>query len=173
MPIREAVLCFWKHVLSYRKSNWAIMDYPLRYGEKNEQAAGEKSMTWSVQVIKWWGMFGSGRTKKEAFKNLQDSFEKYKNASQALPRPGTEVPIQFASSSKIEQLEDIAVDFFPAILGYDFHGIFVSDESSVFDFGVDEQEIIVAINTRYGLQLTTLADGNIVRILYLVKARQQ
>jgi hypothetical protein len=29
------------------------MDYPLRYVEKNEQAAGEKSMTWSVQVIKW------------------------------------------------------------------------------------------------------------------------
>ena len=172
MSVREAVLCFWKHFLSYRKNNWAIRDYPLRYMEKSVQATGEKAMAWSVQVIKWWGMFGSGHTKSEAFKDLEDSFIKYKNANHRLPRPGAEVPIQFASTNQIEQLEDIAVDFFPAILGYDFHGIFVSDESSVFDFGVDEQEIIAAINTRYGLQLTTLADGNIVRILYLVKAKQ-
>jgi hypothetical protein len=70
-------------------------------------------------------------------------------------------------------LANIAEDFFPAILGYDFHGIFVSDESSVFDFGEEESETISAINSRYGLQLTTLGDGNIVNILRIIKSDQK
>ena len=173
MSTHETLLCFFKYVLSYRKNNWTIKDYPIRYAKRNVSSPEEKTREWSGQVIKWSAMFGSGRSKNEALKDLENSFERYRSANGTLPRPGTEVPIQFASSDQIEKLEDVAVEFFPEILGYDFHGIFVSDESSVFDFDVDEQETIAAINARYELHLTTLGDGNIVRILSLIKARKQ
>jgi hypothetical protein len=88
-------------------------------------------------------------------------------------KPNATEELQFAPTSQIDELEEIAVDFFPAILGYDFHGVFVSDQSSVFDFGVDEQMTLKAINDRYGLQLTTLDDGNIVDIMNLIKASRQ
>ncbi len=55
--------------------------------------------------------------------------------------------LQFASTTKINELEAIAVDFFPRVLGYDFLGLFVSDESSVFDFGVDEEKTLNASTT--------------------------
>lgn len=88
-------------------------------------------------------------------------------------KPDATGELQFAPTSQIDELKQIAVDFFPAILGYDFHGIFVTDWSSVFDFGVDEQMTLKAINDRYGLQLTTLDDGNIVHIMGLIKASRQ
>lgn len=86
---------------------------------------------------------------------------------------GMNKPPTFADDSKIQQLEDIAVDFFPQILGYDFHGIFVSDQSSLFHFDIEEQELLDRINTIYHLDLRELGDGNIVRILEAIKHRRK
>jgi len=170
MPLSQFISCYFKYLLSYTKKEWAIDDFPLRYNGKNNVDSTDPNQAWSVQVIKWPTMIGVGPTKAAAYKNLEENFKLYGAANETLPRPGKEVPISFANTDQIFQLEDVAEDFFPAILGYDFHGVFVSDESSVFDFGEDETETISAINSRYGLQLTTLGDGNIVHILRLIKS---
>jgi predicted RNase H-like HicB family nuclease len=169
MPLRQSLSCFIKYLLSYTKKEWTVDDYPLRYNGKNSVGSGDPNLTWSAKVIKWPTLVGIGPTKEAAYKNLEENFKLYKAANATLPRPGKEVPVTFAKTDQIFQLEDIAEDFFPAILGYNFHGVFVSDESSIFDFGEDEAEAIAAINSKYGLQLTTLGDGNIVHILKLIK----
>lgn len=169
MPLRQSISCYFKYLLSYAKKEWAIDDFPLRYNGKNNVDSGDPNHAWSVQVTKWPTLVGVGQTKNAAYKSLEENFRVYRIANAKLPRPGTEVPISFAKTDEIIQLANIAEDFFPAILGYDLNGVFVSDETSVFDFGEEESETISAIDSRFGLQLTTLGDGNIVNILRLIK----
>ncbi|HXD77035.1 MAG TPA: hypothetical protein VN616_04465 [Puia sp.] len=172
MVVYESILCLYKRLLSYRKTDWTAKDYPIRYKRSNVPDSNEGAREWTAQVIKWWIMFGSGGTKIAALDDLHATIERYRQANQVLPRPGVDAPIQFASTDQINQLQEIAVDFFPSILGYDFHGIFVSDESSVFDFGLDEQELLALVNGKYGLQMTSLGDGNIVSILKRIKTEK-
>jgi hypothetical protein len=172
--MNDQILAFWKRLLSYTKKTWNINDYPLRYKkQKNDKSSDAESgiKEWSVQIINWWSLIGLGDTKSQAFDMLNDNFNSYKRNHEKLPRPGVIVPIEFAEGTKLEQLEDVAINFFPTILGYDFHGIFVSDQSSVFDFGIDEKELIEKINANYNLNLSELGDGNIVRLLQDIKAR--
>jgi len=169
--MNDRLLALWKRLLSYKKKDWTLKDYPLRYKQKSTTAnPGIDSRSWSVQIIHWWWLVGLGDTKALAFDSLSEAFSTYKKNQAVLPRPGTIVPLQIAATTELEQLEDIAVHFFPAVLGYDFHGILVTDESSVFDFGVDEKPILETIYTLYHLQLNELGDGNIVRILKAIKA---
>ncbi len=162
---------WWKRILSFTKKTWKIDDYPLIY-RKQDTTAGEYTLgevkEWIVQVINWWTMTGLGNSKKEAYENLKENYLCFLEDNIA-PRPGKRVPLKHAETTQIEQLEDIAPDFFEKILKMNYFNCFISDQSSLFDFGKDENEVLKKINSCYKLGLTDLGDGNIVRLLKMIK----
>lgn len=170
----EQLKAFWKKLLSYTKNNWDINDYPLRYRRQTdttEQYNIGELKPWVVQVVNWWTMTGLGNTKQEAYEHLKSNFKSYLEYNSA-PRPGTSVPLSFADTSQIDDLEDVSPDFFESILDLNYYECFISDESSLTDFGRDDDETLQKINTIYGLGLTDLGDGNIVRLLTLIKEKR-
>lgn len=170
----EQLKAVWKNLLSYTKKSWDIDDYPLRYkkqADTNEQNNIGELKPWVIQIINWWTITGLGNTKEEAYQHLKQNFTNYLEHNQA-PRPGTNVPLVFVDSSQIAKLEDVAPDFFEKILDIDYFECFISDESSLSNFGVDDEETLDKINSIYNLQLTDLGDGKIVRLLNLIKDRK-
>jgi hypothetical protein len=167
----EQLKVFLKKLLSYTKTKWNIEDYPLRYRKqadtKEEYNIGELK-TWVVQVVNWWTMTGLGNTKQEAFQHLKSNFKSYLEYNPA-PRPGTSVPLSFVDTSEVDDLEDVAPEFFEKILDLDYYECFISDESSLTDFGRDDEETLQKINATYGLGLTDLGDGNLVRLFRKIK----
>jgi hypothetical protein len=170
----EQLKAIWKRVLSYTKSNWDINDYPLQYkmqkGEQGQYNVGELK-PWAVQVVNWWTMTGLGNTKKEALEHLKINFKNYVERNKA-PRPGTSVPLTFADTYEMNKLEDVAPEFFKNILDLNYYECFISDESSLTDFGKNNNETLQKINDIYDLGLSGLGDGNIARILNLIKNRE-
>jgi len=111
-----------------------------------------------------------GNTKQEAYEHLKSNFKSHLEYNSA-PRPGTGVPLSFADTSQVDGLEGIAPDFFERILDLNYYECFISDESSLTDCGRDNDETLQKINTIYNLGLTDLGDGNIVRLLTLIKEK--
>jgi len=170
--VPDTILAFYKRLLSYTKTKWDLADYPLRY--KNQADPIDKELKpWVVQVINWWTLTGLGDTKEEAYNMLKAGFENYKVHNDKLPRPGCSVPLQYADTTIVDNLENVAVDFFDKILGYNYYECFISDESSIIDFGQDEDEVLKKINQTYELNLTEIGDGNIVRILTVIDEKNK
>ncbi len=169
--MNEQLYACWKRILSYTKRNWNIDDYPLRFRHQempSQQYALGEAKEWFVQVINWWTLAGIGNTKEEARQDLINNYRNYLKEYTA-PRPGVRVPVHYADTSRIDALEEIAVGFFEKILHINYYNCFISDQSSIFDFGKDEVETLRQINTIYKLGLPELGDGNIVRILELIR----
>ena len=164
------IKAFIKWVLSLRKQEWDLDDYPIRVsqhtpktGDPNEK---EDSPAWRAQVINWWTMIGFGETREEAIQNLGENIASYRRQRGHTPRPGVEVPLEFAPTDGIEKYFDIAYDFMGEILGFDLTGIFVSDGSSLFDF-IDRDsssELFKMIYERYGVDVSDIESGNLVKI---------
>ena len=169
----DKLKAFWKKILSFTKKEWAIDDYPIRF-RKQTEATGQYNVgelkPWVVQIINWWIMTGHGDTKQEAYEQLESNFKSYLESNSA-PRPGVSVPLNYADTSQIDDLEDVAPDFFEKILDLNYYECFISDESSLIDFGMDDDETLEKINATYSLGLTELGDGNIVRLLTLIKGK--
>lgn len=169
------LITFWKRVLSHTKTKWNIDDYPIRYrkqeGEPGLYNIGEIK-PWIAQIINWWALAGVGDTKEEAYQDLKNNFHNYLKDNKA-PRPGTKVPLTFAESTEIDKLEDIAVDFFEKILDFNYYDCFITDGSTLTEFGMYDDETLEKINFTYSINLTELGDGNILRILTLIKDRKE
>ncbi len=172
--MNEQLKALWKRLLSYAKKTWEINDYPLRY-KKQTESPGEYNVgelkPWVVQIINWWTMTGLGDTKQEAFEHLKTNFNAYLEHNIA-PRPGMKVPLSYADTSQIDELEEIALDFFEKILDLNYYDCFISDESSLLDFNKDDGETLNKINSIYNLGLTEIGDGNIARLLKMIKDKK-
>ena len=103
---------------------------------------------------------------------LKTNFESYLLHNKA-PRPGTNVPLQFADTLQVDRLEQVAVDFFDKILNYNYYDCFISDQSSLGDFGRDDLETLNLINSTYSLGLTNLGDGNLVNLFKLIDEQEK
>jgi hypothetical protein len=133
---------FLKLILSYLKSEWDLVDYPIQYryqpSDKNSHFGRLQPIPWTAQIVNWWTMTGHGQTKKEAFEDLHRNFEAKRVELSSLPRPGTRVPIEFDSTVQIEDYEMIAREFLLEIFDLDYEDYFISDESSLWDLHGDE-----------------------------------
>src|SRR5690242_5334065 len=91
----------WKFVRSFLKSDWELSDYPVRVRHFDSQPETHgrygPPFTWSAQIINWRVMGGHGHSRAEAMQNLAARFERRKTEPDPLPRPGTSVPLVFAS----------------------------------------------------------------------------
>jgi len=167
-----------KYLLSFAKSDWQVSDYPIRFryqkpDPSNLPPGRLKPVPWVAQIINWWQMSGHGQTKEEAYADLEESFNKLKERSEHLPRPGTGLPIEFASNVEISTYEDVALDFFDKVLDMDYRECWISDESSLWDFHTEEsnEHLNQIILETYGVDVSDIENGNLVKIFERISTR--
>jgi hypothetical protein len=94
---------YWKLCLSIRKRDWELSDYPVIVRE-NEASPRPANQRYFALILNW-NVAGGGKSKAEALQALAKNFarakaERITNGAQ-IPRPGTQVPIEFASEKRI------------------------------------------------------------------------
>jgi len=167
-----------KYLTSFLKTEWTINDYPLRFRHftttrQDDRNPRLKQFSWSAQIINWWQMHGGGETKEAALTDLKAKFQIAKEQSGSLPRPGTGLPVEFASTDQINLHWNIAEDFFNRVLNQNYGDCWISDESSLWDFHSEESND--HLNKRvwecYRVDISDIEDGNLVKIFQRIEDR--
>jgi hypothetical protein len=109
-------------------------------------------------------MSGGGNTRQEALEELRKSFDHFSSTKKALPRPGTRVPIEFATTVRVDRNVELAKDFIQRILGVEW--AWISDQSSLWDFHGDEtnESLTEKIHQIYGVDVSDISSGNLADI---------
>jgi hypothetical protein len=125
--IVNSIYAFGKRLLSYRKLDWILSDYPVRTRtQKFDPELNSKRFTQHrfFSYIVNWGLSGTGDTRDEAIRNLASNFNKAAaERTTPMPRPGANVPVEFASSMRVDEHPESAEDFIHRVLeleGLDF-----------------------------------------------------
>lgn len=170
----EALLCY---CMSFIKTRWSLADYPIRYSENVgfvnlAPNARFKPVRWSVALVNWSAMNGHGSSKEEAAQDLAVKFDEWKKSGRALPRPGVVVPLEFSPVTDIVQYDLEAEVLFRDIFSMDFKDVFISDESSIWDFDMTEdgEPMISHIVNRFGIDREIVKKGNFVQIFEAIRA---
>lgn len=122
-------------------------------------------------------MAAAGESETEALQALEKSFAnaKVKRVSDGtpLPRPGTRVPVEFASQERISAHPELAEDFVHRVLKLDW--AWISDESSLWDFHHDETNsaLIDKINEVYGVDVSDIHSAKLSEILERIATNQK
>ncbi len=107
----------WKRALSYRKQLWEFEDYPIvvrrQIFDDVPDYAEHESRYWA-RVLGWL-IDETAPNKSEALAKLRDRYQVRKQLriekGESIPRPGTKVPVQFASQERINARRELADDF--------------------------------------------------------------
>ncbi|MGZ5283783.1 MAG: hypothetical protein ACXWEY_16020 [Bacteroidia bacterium] len=146
----KKIKAFYKLILSYFKKQWNFEDYPLEiWINKN---AEQEEIKYVASLTNWSLFIERGETLEIAKQKLKDKFLAYRKDNSKIPRPGSFVPIQYASTVEIEKYENVAVDFFNRIIEIDYDSCFISDESSLYDFGFEKEEAFRKIKSEYNIE---------------------
>lgn len=163
---------FWKLLLSFRKRDWVLSDYPVWTREQEpdpEFTALRFKQHRYVASIVGWTLSGSGDSATEAMDNLKVNFEtaKAERAREAKrsPRPGTRAPIEFASQAHVDLYPDLAQDFVRRVLELEW--AWISDESCLWHFHTEEtnDRLNVKIIEVYGVDVSDIESGRLADIL--------
>jgi predicted RNase H-like HicB family nuclease len=173
---RRQALAGWKYAISFRKRHWQLSDFPVWIHEQKSEpsnlGSGLRRERFIASIINWPVMTAAGDTRREAFARLRDSLEQVRE-KRPLPRPGTGLPIEFASQERITIHEALSQDFIRRVL--DLEWAWISDESSLWDFHSDSNNDM--LNARilevYGVDVAGIESGNIAEILDRVAAEHQ
>ncbi len=165
---------FWKRLLSYRKQTWELSDYPI---EVREQGSSAPDIPKYKVMIPEWILMGFGETEEEARSNLKKNFDKFlEDRPGEVPRPGTMMPAEsyLASHKGVDIHRETADKFIRLVLDFDPDFLFFfSDESTLADFvrpGNSAEEFIARAQKAFGVDITDIADGNILQILDRIDA---
>jgi len=160
----EQLYATYKYFLSFLKKDWYLKDYPVRI--KNQGKNNSKIPQWSAQVINWWTLNGLGETRQEAFEELRKSLSYFKESNGYLPRPGTNVPIEFASSHELDKYRDIVNRIISEVLGFHPDEVYLSDESSLWELCEDDtlDEYYKKLRSAFGIDVSHIESGNLVEI---------
>jgi len=167
----------WKFCLSVRKRDWELVDYPVVVSEQeiNSSLTGTrlKQHRYAARITNWW-LTGTGDTEQQARQALEGNFANAKTASinsgKPLPRPGTRVPIQFASQEQVKRHSALADDFIHRVLKLDW--AWISDESSLWDFHHNDTNdmLIAKIKEVYGIDVSDIKSAKLSEILDRIAA---
>jgi len=168
----------WSFLLSFRKRDWELNDYPIRArlqaSDPRYSASRFKMLPHVAYVVGWAGLSGQGETRQEAIDDLNLNFQKVKlhktQNGEPLPRPGTKVPIEFAPQEKINPHAELAEEFTQRVLGFEW--VWMSDESSLWDFHEDEtnQLLYSKIQEVYGVDVSDIESAKVSEILDRIAA---
>jgi hypothetical protein len=178
--LKDQIHAAWKFCLAVRKNDWGLNDYPVVIRERkiDPEYIGTqyKQYRYSATIVNWWTLAGLGDTKEEALQALDRRFTTEKLEStqpgKALPRPGTRVPIEFASQERVSKHPELARDLLRRVIGVE--GAWISDESSLWDFHVLEtnDELITKIREAYGVDVSDIHSAKLCEILERIAATQ-
>jgi hypothetical protein len=178
MRVSEQLHAVWKFCLSLRKRHWELDDYPIAVREQeidpNHSETRLKQHRYAARVVNWWALSGTGHTRQESLRTLEAHFASVKaeraKTGEALPRPGTRVPIQFASQERVGAHAELADDFVHRVLNLDW--AWISDESSLWDFHHNQtnEELIVKIKDVYGVDVSDIQSAKLPEIFERIAA---
>jgi hypothetical protein len=178
ITVKNKIRARWKWFLSLFKRDWSLSDYPIsvREHEIDPSYVGTrlKQNRYTAQIVNWWVISGGGDSKAEAFQELQKSFATVKaekaKVGKELPRPGTNVEIEFATRERVNAHAELTEDFIRRVLNLDW--AFISDESSLWDFhsSDDNQDLIAQINEVYGVDVSDIQSAKLWQILDRIDA---
>ncbi len=179
--LRNFLLARWKWALSFRAHDWQLADYPIQIRKQPpdpdipfDNNPRFKSHSYVARVVNWPTMMGSGDSREEALNDLRATFLARKanlaDEGKPLPRPGTDVPIEFASQERVEAHPELAQDFIHRVL--ELRGAFISDESSLWDFHNEESNdaLVAKIREVYSVDVSDIESGNLYQILDRIAA---
>jgi hypothetical protein len=110
----------WKFCLSFCKRDWGLSDYPVVFRTQEPDPASDYDsprfkLQRQVASIVNWHLTGGGDTRKEALQKLRSTFaavqSNKKETGESLPRPGTRVPIEFATQERVNAHAELSEDF--------------------------------------------------------------
>ena len=174
-PVRRA----WFYLRSFFRRPWTLDDYPvhLRRQEPPRDDAqfppDTRELVWQPYVATVDGMFitGLGDTPQAARDQLAERFADYRASHDTLPRPGTQAPLTFASTTRLEAHGTLRDEFIERVLHMDPSAVFVSDESSLSDFPEGLEEYGRRIMLLYGIDVEALPDDDFATILEAIANR--
>lgn len=169
------LLARWKHLLSFRKSDWDLDDYPIIVRRQDDAGAtwGDDARftrpAYVARVVNW-HLDGFGSTRAEALADLGKRFQNACERRSTKPRPGTHVPLEFAAQDRIDARQALADEFVRDVLGVE--DAWLSDESCLWHFtlGGSLDEYYAKIMLLYGVDVRDVPDGNIAQILDRIAA---
>jgi len=173
--VSERIHIAWKWLLSFRRRDWTLADYPFR---ARHDPGGPPSALWVAQILNWiGGPTGIGATRDEAFKDLRanfaDTLKWRRERNESTPRPGILEAPRFASFTRVNADPALLDRFIQNVLGIaPGDPVFISDESSLLHF-VDEPEVERLhglIRSNFGIDVSDLQAGNIADILERIAA---
>jgi hypothetical protein len=173
---RRRLLAVWKFLLSFRRTDWKLEDYPVDTVRQDVPSNNETLPEWRkippfrAKIINWSEVSATGSTPADAVRRLEEKFESIRIERASMPRPGKHVPadVKFADRGRIAAHEDLAQEFIREVLGLEW--AFVSDESSLWDFtSEDSLDLYYSrISARYGVDVCAADNGNLPEILELI-----
>lgn len=181
MSLKQALTATWKLCLSFRKHDWELADYPILIRKQSAPdperlSARRVWRPYLARIVNWWVVTGSGTTPQQAMQDLTRQFvemkENRRREGKPMPRPGTKVEIEFATSTQVHAHPDLTNDFIRRVLGVDW--AFVSDQSSLWDFHAGETNdvFIGKIKDAYGVDVSDIETGNLAMILDRIAANR-
>jgi hypothetical protein len=169
------LLARWKYLLSFLKSDWELDDYPVIVRQQDDAGAAfgdEVRFTRPAYVARVvnWNLDGFGGTRAEALADLRERFKKACARRSTRPRPGTRVPIEFASQGRIAARQALVGEFVRDVLGVE--GAWLSDQSCLWHFTLagSLDEYYAKIMLLYGVDVRDVPDANIAQILDRIAA---
>ena len=118
-PLRRA----WFYLRSFFRRPWTLDDYPvvIRRQEPLDDAhlpPAMRGLAWQPYVAMVDGMFiaGLGDTPQAARDQLAERFADYRASHDTLPRPGTQAPVTFASTTRLEAHGTLRDEFIERVL---------------------------------------------------------
>lgn len=124
--IREPWLIGKCWLSSFVRSEWSPHSYPV---VTRRQCDADSKEEWRVAILHWPGPVGLGSTEAEARAALSMELENIavmrRSTGEAMPRPGTVVPVQFASTDSVAADRALLDDFIERALGFEPGGLVV------------------------------------------------
>ncbi len=179
--MRDQIHAAWRFFLSVFKHNWELSDYPvvIREHEVDPTLAGTrlKQHRYTASIVNWWVITGGGETEREALQELEKSLANARveraRAHKNLPRPGSHVPIEYASRQRVSAHSELAEDFIHRVLNLEW--AWISDESSLWDFHGDEnnEALVARIKEIYGVDVSDIQAAKLSEILERIATQRQ
>ena len=177
--VMNTMLASWKWLLSFRKPEWSVDDYPIRVTRQEPDptfsAPRFSQHLYRAYVING-AITGSGNSPTEALAGLRQNFEsvRLRRKEEALPaiRPGANWPVEFASQEKVSADESLSEEFIQKVLGLDW--AWISDESSLWDFHTEQtnDQLCAKIREVYGVDVSDIESARLWEILERIRHAQ-
>ena len=178
--LSDQTYVLWKQLRSLFKSEWSFTDYPIRLKEQKADSPFEgsrfKTPLFHAYILNW-HVSGTGETREEALQNLERSYTERKSRllakGESPPRPGTRIPIEFASQEKMNAHQALAEDFIRRVLHLEW--AWLSDDSCLSHFHADKDssKYILLINEIYGVDISDIEDGELWQIFARIESARR